>query len=370
MICHFKLSYINFSCLFLGIFLLGSSFGQITLSESDFPSAGDTVRYSTTAFTNNDPAIMGQNYFWDFSSLVADSQFVREFTSIGFSPVQVSFGLFAPTNYQASYFIPENALQLNQLGNFLPVSLSDARSYQRSLVDSITKVGFSVQVNGLDVAFPSDTIETKYRFPMTYGQEFNTVGYTVVDLNPAANLIIKQHRNVHSIVDGYGQLSLPFGTFDVLRLKREIIELDSIYQSFFGAPGWFVPPIITSYEYEWIAQGSKDALLKIVVRDANGQQQIQSIEYQDIYLGLDAGLIENELKTHIYPNPSSESLNINSTSIINEIQLQELNGKIVKSISELNSMNTIIDITDLNDGIYLLKVISSNGSKTMHITKN
>jgi hypothetical protein len=349
---------------------VGSYYGQITLSESDFPSAGDTVRFSTSMLTNNDPVSTGQNYVWDYSSLVADSQFVREFTSIGFSPVQVSFGLFAPTNYQASYFIPENALQLNQLGNFLPVSLSDARSYQRSLADSITKVGFSVQVNGLDVAFPSDTIETKYRFPMTYGQDFNTVGYTVVDLNPAANLIIKQHRNVHSIIDGYGQLSLPFGTFDVLRLKREIVELDSIYQSFFGAPGWFVPPVNISYEYEWIAQGKKDALLKIVVRDANGQQQIQSIEYQDIYLGLDAGINENEIFTSVYPNPSTNEISIQCSRNMDKIQIFEMNGKIVKSISELNSFNSIIDISDLTIGSYLVKVISKEGSKTIRISKN
>lgn len=346
-----------------------SSQSQIILSETDFPIAGDTVRFSTTTITANDPNATGQNYTWDYSSLIADSQFVREFTSIGFSPVQISFGLFAPTNYQSSYFIPENALQLNQLGNFLPVSLSDARSYQRSLTDSITKVGFSVKVGGVDVAFPSDTIETKYKFPMTFGQDFNTVGFTVVDLNPATNIIIRQHRDVHSIVDGFGQLNLPFGTFDVIRVKREIVELDSIYQSFFGTPGWFVPPVTTSYEYEWITQGKKDALLKIVTRDAGGQQQIQSIEYQDAYIA-QASIQENDILTNIYPIPSTEKLNINSQAIINGIQIHELNGKIVKKLNFVNSNNLEVDISNLEKGSYLVSVITNKGSKTIRVTKN
>jgi hypothetical protein len=354
---------------FLTLFSSYSLIAQVTLTEIDFPNTGDTVRFSSTTISTNDPNTTGQSYTWDYSSLVADSQFVREFTSIGFSPVQVSFGLFAPTNYQASYFIPENALQLNQLGNFLPVTLSDARSYQRSLTDSITKVGFSIQVNGLDVAFPSDSIETKYKFPMTYGQDFNTVGYTVIDLNPATNLIIKQHRNVHSVVDGYGQLILPFGTFDVIRLKREIVELDSIYQSFFGAPGWFVPPVTTSYEYEWITQGKKDALLKIVTRDTGGQQQIQSIEYQDAYIDF-AGIQENEVLTNIYPNPSIDKLTINCQGIIDGIQIHELNGKVVNRIDSVNSTNLDVDISNLDKGSYLVSVSTNKGFKTIRVTKN
>ena len=74
---------------------------QITLTEIDFPNTGDTVRFSSTTISANDPNTSGQSYTWDYLSLVADSQFVREFTSIGFSPVQVSFGLFAPTTLLA-----------------------------------------------------------------------------------------------------------------------------------------------------------------------------------------------------------------------------------------------------------------------------
>lgn len=352
------------------ILLSNLSFAQLTLTENDFASPGDTVRISQTIETTTDYSLTGENFNWDFSGLVASSQFLREFTSIGFSPVQLTFGVLAPQQYQASYFIPENTLPLDQLNGFLPVSLSDARSYQKSMTDSITKVGFSVKVGGVDVAFKSDTIETKYKFPMTYQQVFNTKGYTFIDLSPAAEFKVKQLRYVTSTVDGYGQLILPFGTFEVIRLKREINEIDSIYQSFFGAPSWFGAPPFQTTEYEWIGQNKKDVLLKIVVNNANGTDQIQAIEYQDIYLGLDAGLIHNDLEASIFPNPTTNCLQIHSNSVLKNIYLFDAKGTILETISNLNSQISSFDLGHYSSGIYFLKLESASGAKTIRVTKN
>jgi hypothetical protein len=359
------IKYIPFLILFSNL-----SFAQLTLIENDFASPGDTVRISQTMVTSNDPTMSGAGLTWDYSSLSAASQFVREFTSIGFSPVQFTFGILAPQDYQASYFIPETALDFSQLNGFLPVTLSDARSYQKSTNDSITKVGYSIKVSDVDVAFKSDTIETKYKFPMDYQQSFTTKGYTFIDLSPAADLKIKQYRNVTSLVDGYGQLILPTGTFDVLRLKREINEIDSVYQSFFGAPSWFGAPPIQTTEYEWIGQNKKDVLLKIVVNNANGVDQIQSIEYQDIYLGLDAGLIHNELEASIFPNPTTNCLQIHSNSVLKNIYLFDSKGTILEITSNLNSQNSLFDLGHYSPGIYFLKLESASGDKTIRVTKN
>jgi hypothetical protein len=359
------IKYIPFLILFSNL-----SFAQLTLIENDFASPGDTVRISQTFVTTNDPTISGAGLTWDYSSLSAASQFVREFTSIGFSPVQFTFGIAAPQQYQASYFIPENALPIDQVNGFLPVTLSDARSYQKSMTDSITKVGFSVKVGGVDVAFKSDTIETKYKFPMTYQQVFNTKGYTFIDLSPAAEFKLKQLRYVTSTIDGYGQLILPFGTFEVIRVKREINEIDSIYQSFFGAPSWFGAPPFQTTEYEWIGQNKKDVLLKIVVNNANGTEQIQSIEYQDIYLGLDASLEENDFHASVYPNPTTNIFEIQSNSFLKSVYLFDSKGTILETTSNLNSQNSSFDLGHYSPGIYFLKLDSSCGSKTIRVTKN
>ena len=356
--------------LFVLIANVNTTSSQITLTENDFASPGDTVRISQTDQTTTDYSLTGSAFTWDFSNLVANSQFLREFTSIGFSPVQLTFGIAAPQQYQASYFIPENALPLDQVNGFLPVTLSDPRSYQKSTSDSITKVGYSIKIEGFDVAFKSDTIETKYKFPMNYQQVFTTKGYTLIDLSPAADFKVKQLRYVTSTVDGYGQLILPFGTFDVLRVKREINEIDSIYQSFFGAPSWFGAPPFQTTEYEWIAQNKKDVLLKIVVNNANGTDQIQAIEYQDIYLGLDAGLNESDFNVSAFPNPTADEIQINSASVLKSISIVDSKGITLEKKSQVNSTTFTIDLKTYSTGIYFLRLESTSGTKIIRVTKN
>jgi len=350
--------------------LTNIAFSQIILQENDFASPGDTVRMSLTDQTSVDYNATDTAFIWDFSSLTANSQFLREFTSIGFSPVQLTFGILAPQDYQASYFIPETNFQLDQLNGFLPVTLTDPRSYQKSMTDSITKVGFSVKVSDVDVAFPSDTIETKYKFPMTYQQVFTTKGYTFIDLSPAAELKVKQLRYVTSTVDGYGQLILPTGSFNVLRLKREINEIDSIYQSFFGAPSWFGAPPIQTIEYEWIGQNRKDVLLKIVVNNANGIEQVQSIEYQDVYLGLDASIDENKFIFSAYPNPTVDYINIKSTAPIKEASLFDAKGMKLEVITLFDKTELSIDLRDYSPGFYILNLDGYSSSQTVRVTKN
>jgi len=357
----------------VGSFLIlkcSTALSQITVSESDFSIPGDTVRISVSTQTSNDPSLTGSGITWDYSALTATSQFLREFTSIGFSPVQFTFGVIAPQDYQASYFIPENTLPVDQLNGFLPVSLSDPRSYQKSNLDSITKVGFSVKVSGIDVAFKSDTIETKYKFPMAFQQTFNTRGYTFIDLNPAADFKIKQHRSITSTVDGFGQLILPFGTFDVLRLKREISEIDSVYQTFFGAGTWFGTPPTQTIEYEWIGQNNKDVLLKIVVANANGSSQIRTIEYQDNYLGLDAGLNENELNATISPNPTNDGIQVNAASMLKKISLFDSKGALLYQTVGLNTTTTFVELNNYLPGMYVLVLEYEEGLKTIRVTKN
>jgi hypothetical protein len=358
--------------LFLQVFIASCSLvsAQISLTEIDFASPGDTIRFSQSDQTTFDYSATGAGYFWNFSNLTANNQFLREFTSIGFSPVQFTFGIAATQEYQASYFIPENALPLDQVNGFLPVTLSDPRSYQKSTNDSITKLGYSIKIEGFDVAFKSDTIETKYKFPMDYQQVFSTKGYTLIDLAPAADFKVKQYRYVTSIVDGYGQLALPFGTFEVLRLKREINEIDSIYQSFFGAPSWFGAPPFQTIEYEWIGQNKNDVLLKIIVNNANGTEQIQTIEYQDIYLGLDASLNEKDFQASLFPNPVNDIVNVQSAVLIQNVCLLDAQALKLEQQSNLNSANFSIDLASYSTGIYFLNLESASGSKIIRVTKN
>ncbi|NBR13963.1 MAG: T9SS C-terminal target domain-containing protein [Flavobacteriales bacterium] len=350
--------------------LSGSLFSQITLNGVDFASANDTIRISQTMDPVIDYTLTGSNFTWDFSGLTATSQFLKYYQPISNSTllVQVEFGFNAPTVYKASYFLESRDIPIDQLNQFLPAELSDLNAFSRKNNDSITSVGYSISVNGEALPFKSDTIETRYKYPMNFGDSFSSRGYTFIDLNPVTDFKLKQHRFRTTVVDGFGTLISPAGTFEVLRLKSVIEESDSIYQTFFGGGIWTALPLTTTTEYEWWAQGKDDALLKIVATDNNGTSQIRSVEYKDIYLGLDAGVTENDFAFSIAPNPISDELNVVSDSEINSIVIKGTEGNVVLESKEVGK-SANVNVSTLNSGVYFISLYSGSSVSTRKIIK-
>lgn len=60
----------------------------------------------------------------------------------------------------------------------------------------------------------------------------------------------------------------------------------------------------------------------------------------------------------VYPNPTSETINISSTIPINKIELYDLLGKLVLTTKEVNK----VKINQLETGTYFLKLISEKGN--------
>lgn len=78
-----------------------------------------------------------------------------------------------------------------------------------------------------------------------------------------------------------------------------------------------------------------------------------------------ASLQENSIKSHInlYPNPATTQLTIEaSSSLINELSIIDLNGAEVFYKSSVDASKTMVDISYLNHGIYMVKVVSNNST--------
>lgn len=73
----------------------------------------------------------------------------------------------------------------------------------------------------------------------------------------------------------------------------------------------------------------------------------------------------------VYPNPTKDLLEISGNSIvITEISMSDINGRIVKRVA-LNGTNNIqLDLNDLNQGVYFLKVYSDQGIGTSKVIKD
>lgn len=74
----------------------------------------------------------------------------------------------------------------------------------------------------------------------------------------------------------------------------------------------------------------------------------------------------------VYPNPANEILNINSfdNAFINGYEIMDYNGRVVKSAEVDNVLDLQINIADLSDGMYIMKVSSDKGDVVKKVVKN
>lgn len=343
---------------------------QITLEVTDFSDGGDTVRVSTTNDFFIDFASTGADYTWDFSGLVAESQTLKDYQSMDNASAipSFTFGAFADEAHQATNFTETVDIPLDQAGDFLPISIDGINQFSKNAVSSINTVGLSISISGTEIPVVSDTIETRYQLPLNYGDSYNSRGYNYLNLNPIFEAIWIQYRQRNTEVDGWGSITTPYGTFDALRLKHEIIENDSIYIDLFGGPMWFELPIPLRTEYEWITKEEKEPILRIITSQIAGEETVNSIEFRDQDLGLEAGIIDSQNNIVIGPNPVENRLNILGVNGLYSFSLLSMNGKVV--FEKVNITNKSIDLSNIEKGTYLIVLHTAKGTQIQKIIKH
>ena len=77
---------------------------------------------------------------------------------------------------------------------------------------------------------------------------------------------------------------------------------------------------------------------------------------------VDDAIEEMNASFNIYPNPVNDRLYIETESEIEEVVVYAITGVIVGQQSTVNSQQSLtIDVTNLNSGVYFVKVVTNNG---------
>ena len=114
-------------------------------------------------------------------------------------------------------------------------------------------------------------------------------------------------------------------------------------------------------------------LLFDIQTDKPADESTDTFDIDDVKFGSYAVLssrhFEKLANVNLYPNPSSDFININSADTIQEYSIYDLTGRVVKN-SNPNSNNFIIDITALNKGVYLVKLNSGDKTGSIKLIKD
>jgi hypothetical protein len=256
----------RFIPLIIGALLLNaiSGFAQVVIDYNDMPEPDDTLRVSLTNLVPEGYQRAAQDTVWDFSSLEALTQRVDTFMAATSTPAtyQFVFVLLGGSNLAA----PRNV-------SIIPgVPVTDGFTFFKNSTASFSDMGSAFTLQGIPFPAKYDSPDVRYQFPMSPGQEWSSE--SAFSLTVPGLGYISTHRTRSNLVDGWGIVTTPFGTFQSLRVKSDVTENDSVY---IDSLGMGIPVSRLFTEYKWLAKN-----MGIPVLTITEEGPVVTAEYRDI----------------------------------------------------------------------------------------
>ncbi len=358
-----KISYVTVLLTVCNLCMINPGFTQITITNSDMPAPGDTIRKSqTTDLFGTDYTLTGENYYWDFSFLEPVVQTIDTFASVTSVPFLYQL-VFIPN------IVANLAQKFSEIDTIPELPVTDPYRFFLKNSASYKDVGYAITVSGIPVPLRLNPADVVYKFPLAYGNVDSSDASGQIGL-PGFGFIGIERKRVNT-VDGWGTLATPFGSFDVIRLKSEVFETDSIFIDTLN----FGTTLERNYiEYKWMTNGIKAPVLQVTA-----EGPILQVAYVDSIQGTTVNVAEkNAFKPTISvsPNPvfdhSLIAIQAASPSEVT-ITILNLSGAIVYNLYEgflpsgRHFFPLNVSAANLNRGVYFIKLKSDNSITTHKI---
>ncbi len=291
----------------------------------------------------------GPDHSWDFSDLTTLNADTSKWVDVyDTDPFYFFLWLASDIAEQANINIENDFITVEDVFNF----------YERNN-DIFGLTGFGGII--ADIPFPIgyDGTETIFEFPATYNDITNSETGFNINIPGVATWIEQRIRT--NEIDGWGSITTPGGTFEVLRMRSEILITDTIIYA-------DIPYGITytTIEYRWMAKENGIPMLQINAQEILGIETITQVIYKS---GDAVDVITDQSKHNfnlsVLENPVYEELNYSIYfSHVEELQIliSDIAGKIIENRSLLcreGENNFMENIAQLSPGIYFLTLYQS-----------
>ena len=331
-----------------------SALAQISITASDMPIAGDTLRYSTASPTGSgfSAADSGTAKVWDFSMLSPLTQGIDTYKTA--SAVNITYALtISPTAY--GYKVADS---FPGLSGVLPISITNLYTFFNKKTGPARYIaeGFAAVISGLPTPVNYSDEDEWYYFPLTYARSDSSTFSLKFSLPTLGS--IKQAGYRKTRVDGWGTIVTPYFTTptNCIRVRSEIHEIDSIdlLVTKIGLPR-------NTVEYKFLANGQHYPALWVTASLTGSTETITSIRYRDVARST-MGIASNALSYRTikaYPNPAQNGIvyvELPADWQQYQIACFDLQGKLVATTSNKNQ----IDLSQMPAGRYVLQVLCGN----------
>ncbi len=342
---------------------------QITITNATFPAAGDTLKTATDlAPAGIVMTAPGGPQTWDFTSLNATTRQVNAFRPAAEGSASANFPgaeLVTISDVGAEVYFDVSATAFSILGisgsgmgGGFPIE-TDFR-YAPPLVESKAPLNFfdidQYQSNAT-ISLPSSAIP---------GGILDSLGIPTGLFDSIRVRITIQRLEV---VDGYGTLAIPGGTYDVLRQKRTDYTTTGIdVHTFLGwvdvatILGMDLFPADTTIYFDFLSNSAKEPIAVVTV-DSTGLVAAQ-VDYKD------NGVIEainpvtgETISISVSPNPVTNDATFELRNMLPgqyTLRIFDTNGQLVM-VKQLSSDRETVSLQTLSEGMYLYSVIDTKG---------
>jgi len=342
---------------------------QITITNATFPEAGDTLKTATdlgpAGIVMTPP---GGPQTWDYSSLNATTRTVNAFRPAAEGSASANFPgaelvTISDVGAEVYFDVSASAFSIlgisgSGLGGGFPIE-TDFR-YSPPLVERRAPLNFfdiNQSQSDATISLPASAIP---------GGILDSLGIPT-GLFDSIRIRISVQRL--EVVDGYGTLTIPGGTYDVLRQKRTDYTTTGVdVRTFLGwvdvatIIGMDLFPADTTISFDFLSNTAKEPIAVVTV-DSTGLVAAQ-VDYKD------NGIIEainpvtgETISITVSPNPVSNDATFELKNMLPgqyTLRIFDTNGQSVM-VRQLSSDRETVSLQSLSAGMYLYHVVDTKG---------
>jgi len=336
--------------LIFALSLFAHSNAQIVINYGDMPVAGTYV--TQTSDTTPSAALpvfsTGANVSWDFSAL--NNQRPN------------AFGFLDPSTTSYNSYFPS--------ANLCYMSADSMFGYIYANPSYVVLQGVRAKMDTIEIIMQYDPDDTLFVFPYTMGTTFESHPCGAVKLFYGdsinlgmGNVYIDSIRmtictDKNTIVDGWGNVTTPLGTYPALRSTRTEIENQEIAVHYMSM---WIPASTssdTSLVIEWSMKNTGVPLITISADPADSTYQ--TVDWLTVSPGFGFGEASISNGLSIYPDPATDQINIGFENETPEaVIVCDIYGREVKKILADNDAAMNINISELSAGVYFIAAVSN-----------
>lgn len=325
---------------------------QVTITTNDVAPIYTQILQAQDSMPTVTPGGAGANQTWNYTALNNGGVDTLTFTLPQFTPYGSDF--------------PGSNLAVDMRAQGV-----DSYTYLNNSTAELNIQGQAADPLGTGtMAIPFTNPETIIPFPSAYGSSWIDTATGLIQMyygqDPGIGFTVDSFR-VHLFVkktadcDGWGSLTTPAGTYNVLRQNALRVEYDTIDIYAFGM--WsdnFFSQQDSNRVYTYWANGIGFPVCELTDQQDLGQITLATWLFSSSVSGIPAPVANTEVS--LYPNPSSGYVNFVSRGTATaSINVYDISGNLVATTA-VNSDQTRLDVSAFASGLYFYTNLDANGN--------